>query len=627
MLLVLMALACQDYNLNGGTDAGGGDDTGETSDDTAGGEDVPAECKIKNWDPMEIGTSDLCPEALPPGFTPEIEWDLDVSGGCMSLPIVADLDGDGMPNVLTVVGGGVAGTAQLYNSTGEGDLVWNKDFEIGYGSVPAVADFDGDGDMEIVVVRQYQSSLFQEGDFTALLLDHNGTLLWESEHVTGQEFDYASAPSIADMDGDGEAEIVIGRVIINSTDGSFHGVGEHGHGSYGITSLGGFTISESSVSLVADLDLDGTAEVIVGNAAYNKDGSTIWHNADYSDGMVAVADLDSDPQGEIIAIEGATVRAMDSDGTTLWGPLTLPSANILSTPAIADVDLDGYPEIVVAGGNELWVINHDGTVLWTARVTDESGATGASIFDFEGDGQPEIAYIDELQMVVYDGMTGGIKFYNSDHGSPTMFDYPVVADVDADDHAEILVCHNTPGLDSVMSVYGDADATWADAREIWNQHAYSITNINDDGTVPTSPTPSWSDTNTWHAGMSLSSFADGVDLSVEILQVCEDECAVNKVFVTWRVLNYAEEPLAAGVDLTLYADDGISEMNIITVQTNAEIPAGWTGEAQVTEITRDDLMRAERLFLVVDDDGSGAGALAECSEDNNRVVELGPFCD
>ena len=72
MLLVLMALACQDYNLNGGTDAGGGDDTGETSDDTAGGEDVPAECKIKNWDPLEIGTSDLCPEALPPGFEPEI---------------------------------------------------------------------------------------------------------------------------------------------------------------------------------------------------------------------------------------------------------------------------------------------------------------------------------------------------------------------------------------------------------------------------------------------------------------------------------------------------------------------------------------------------------------------------
>jgi hypothetical protein len=208
-----------------------------------------------------------------------------------------------------------------------------------------------------------------------------------------------------------------------------------------------------------------------------------------------------------------------------------------------------------------------------------------------------------------------------------MFDYPVVADVDADDHAEILVCHNTMGLDSVMSVYGDADATWADARGIWNQHAYGITNINDDGTVPVNPTPSWADTNTWHAAMSLSSFADGVDLSVEILQICEDECAVNKVFVSWRVWNYAEEPLPAGMDLTLYADDGIAETAIITLQTDAEIPAGWTGQAQVTEITRDDLMRAERLFLVVDDDGTGVGTLAECSEDNNRVVETGPFCD
>lgn len=626
MLLALMALACQDYNLNGGTDLQGGDDTADTSDGIGGNGDVPAECRANNWEPLEIGRSDLCPEAIPPGFTPEVEWDLDVGGGCMSLPIVADLDGDGMPNVLTVVGGGVGGTAELYNSTGTGDFVWKKDYEIGYGSVPAVADLDGDGDFEIVVVRQYQSSLLQAGDFTALLLDHNGNLIWESEHVTGQEFDYAAAPSIADMDGDGDAEIVIGRVIIDAATGNFHGVGEHGHGSYGITNLGTITISEGSVSLVADLDLDGTAEVIVGNAAYRKDGSTIWHNPDYTDGMVGVADLDSDPEGEIIAISGASVRAMDTDGTTLWGPTTLPSANILSTPAIGDVDNDGYPEIVVAGGNELWVLNHDGTQLWTAAVTDESGATGASIFDFEGDGLMEVAYIDEVQTVVYDGSTGGIKFFNGDHGSPTMFDYPVVADVDADDHAEILVCHNTLGLDSVMSVYGDADATWADAREIWNQHAYGITNINDDGTVPVNPTPSWSDTNTWHAGISLSSFADGVDLGVEILEVCEDECAVNRVFVTWRVFNYAEQPLPAGMDLTLYANDGTRDTAIAVVQTDAEIPAGWTGEAQVTEVSRDDLMRAERVYLVVDDDGIGAGVLAECSEDNNRVVYTGPFC-
>ena len=72
---------------------------------------------------------------------------------------------------------------------------------------------------------------------------------------------------------------------------------------------------------------------------------------------------------------------MDADERLLWGPMEIQGGNILSTPAVADLDNDGMPEIVMAGGNTLWTLNHDGTLLWEAPVTDESGATGASIFD------------------------------------------------------------------------------------------------------------------------------------------------------------------------------------------------------------------------------------------------------
>ncbi|MED5374209.1 MAG: VCBS repeat-containing protein [Myxococcota bacterium] len=631
MLLAVLALACNDYRLVGNNDNNGGNDDTASGDDTGLIADLPEECKPGNWEPMQIGTSDQCPDELPPGFTPEIEWEMNASGGCLSLPVVADLDGDGLPNVLVLVNDGFSSPATLYNEAGDGSgTVWSKDLQAGAGSIPAVADIDGDGDFEIAIIKEYVNGIFSfsEGEYSTLLLDHNGNLIWESEHVGAPVYDGSAAPSFADMDGDGVAELVVGAAILNAETGATIGVGEHGHGSYGISQLGDLYISETAVSAVADLDLDGQAEVIVGNAAYNKDGSTIWHNAEFTDGMVGVANLDSDPEGEIVAISGASVRAMEHDGTVKWGPITIPSANILSTPAIGDIDLDGMPEIVVAGGNELWALNHDGTVLWSAAATDESGATGASIFDFEGDGQPEVVYIDEVQMIAFDGSTGGIKFYSTEHASNTMFDYPTIADVDGDHNAEILVCHNSPlGGMKPMSVYGDADSTWADARPLWNQHGYSINNINDDGTIPAGPQYAWQDHNTWHGALAESSpFEDGMDLAVEILEVCEDECAVNRVFVTWRVLNYAEVDLEAGVSLALYADDGGTRTLVGTVETKELIPAGWTGNAQVTELTRDDLMRADKLWVVVDDDGTGASAIGECSEANNETVRTGGFC-
>ena len=81
------------------------------------------------------------------------------------------------------------------------------------------------------------------------------------------------------------------------------------------------------------------------------------------------------------------------------------------------------------------------------------------------------------------------------------------------------------------------------------------------------------------------------------------------------------------MNLTLYADDGIAGSAILALQTKAEFPSGWTGQTQVTKITRDHRMRAERLILVVDDDGTSTGTGAECSKGNNRVMETGPCRD
>ncbi|HMV67060.1 MAG TPA: VCBS repeat-containing protein, partial [Myxococcota bacterium] len=350
------------------------------------------------------------------------------------------------------------------------------------------------------------------------------------------------------------------------------------------------------------------------------------------DGMIGIANLDDDPEGEVIVSSYNTVRALDTDGKRMWGPYTPTNANIVSPSAIGDIDLDGRPEIIVAGGNQLIALNHDGTELWSVPVQDESGATGASIFDFEGDGIPEVVYIDEIQMIAVDGRTGATKFYSDEHKSATMMDYPIVADVDGDDHAEIVVCHQGFGL--ALSVYGDEDDSWRPARPVWNQHAYSITNIADDFSIPPTVPPPFTVHNTWHAALSepvtpTGAVFDGpVDVGAQLLGYCDVSCAADvPIEVFGRLVNVSPGVVPAGsLKMTLYAYEGTKKILVGTEETTADVASGTTGGDVSFLVPRDLAASADRFELVADDIGGGIGLVSECAEANNTAEIEGPLC-
>lgn len=612
LFLALAALsACSDYHLS--------DPNGTVS--------APGECPQVPADPVPSPASESC--AMPTGtFTPIVEWSAGAGENSTALPVVADLDHDGMPEIIgNFVHSLFGGRGQLVVLRGDGSgEEWRvEDANLGYGSAPAVADLDGDGNPEIVTVREYQNSLLHAGDYTVVTYDNHGNEEWESAHFTGDDFDYAAAPVIVDMDGDGSPEIVAGRVILNA-DGSPRGVGAYGRGSWGIGQAIGMTISEASVPAVADLNLDGVKEVITGDAWYEPDGTALWHDDSQDDGMIAVANLDDDPEGEVVASSYDTVRAIDTDGTVMWGPIHLPQANIVSPPAIGDLDGDGKPEIVVAGGNVIYALHSDGSILWQADAHDMSGATGASIFDFEGDGKPEVVYIDEIEMIAFDGVTGAVKFYSDEHASNTMMDYPVIADVDNDGHAEIVVAHAGYGV--ALSVYGDQDNSWAPARKVWNQHAYSITNIHDDLSVPTDPTPGWESFNSYHSAIDRApGQALDDDLAVEILDACTVTCTSGSVYVSVRVYDQSvDHDVPAGVPVSLYADSANGSRLVDTITTPDTISAGWSGTPLTFQVPADLLDASTTLRAVVDDDGTGAGIVPECVESNNTAELPGVTC-
>jgi hypothetical protein len=67
-------------------------------------------------------------------------------------------------------------------------------------------------------------------------------------------------------------------------------------------------------------------------------------------------------------------------------------------------------------------------------------------------------------------------------------EYPVVADVDGDDEAEILVSGYTTDYDEQQLFCFESGGTpWAPARSVWNQPGYHVTNVNDDLTIPRYP--------------------------------------------------------------------------------------------------------------------------------------------
>ena len=618
MLLLHLLLACQEFSVD------------KTEPDIDEPEPDPPPCVYEAPPTDTLDPNPLCAVVEEPegGFRPYVKWGGGSGKSCRGTPVVGDLDGDGIPEVIANFTGllpGQRGELVVMNGNG-GRVKWRRDAQLGYGSSFALGDLDGDGRPEIVAVKNTKVGFVGfAGEYALVAYDADGNKLWQTGDYGNNDFDYATAPVISDMDHDGHPEIVAGRVIFNH-DGSFRGKGNKGRGSWGNLPGG---LSEASVSAVADLDLDGQEEVIVGDARYDIDGRTLWSDDRQNDGMVAIANLDDDPEGEVVVVSYHRVRAQDTNGRVLWGPTELTNANIVAPPAIADLDGDGRVEIVVAGGNQLAAFRADGTILWSQQVQDESGASGASIFDFEGDGIPEVVYADEIQMLAFDGLTGRRKFYSDEHSSDTMMEYPVIADVDGDDHAEIIVCHANFGR--ALSVYADEDNSWRPARRVWNQHAYSITNVTDTLGIPTQVPPSFSTHNTWHAASSETVGPTGhlgpIDVGAEILGVCLDSCRSETIELWARLTNPSPATIPADhVSLSLYADTSTGRVLLGTARNSTEVGPGQTGGDVRFFVPPTVGFSATRFQVVADDLGGGVGVLTECAEANNTATLEGALC-
>jgi hypothetical protein len=611
----LLFLACGnvDYAIKQKVDDGlnPSEDTGlDTSllQDTVVVEPLPECPEYSPPEPGEIALNAECERVYTTSsFEPLVEWEAGDQPFC-GPPVIGplmDTNGSGAIDRLDLSFAVIYQQGPVVALWGHsGEELWRTEDVYGADGGPALGDVDGDGWPEIITADDSR---------VCALAGQSGAELWCTEGLEDSldRFGY-TYPALADLDGDGEIEVVAGSAILRGPTGELLGQGALGKGAAHFDGeADGFTYG--AISVPYDLDNDGELEVVTGNAAYRKDGSLLWSN-DGLDGLIAIADFDGDGEAEIIKTSGTKVVAMETDGSEVWGPLTWEGN--LSAPAADDLDGDGVPEFLFAARDELVAMKWPGMIYWTTSIDDRSGASGPTLFDFDLDGYPEVLYADETSVRFFSGIDGSSRYISSEHESKTILETPIVADIDGDSQVEIVLGHCAAEDSDYtgITVYGDAGGSWPPGRRIWNQHAYSISHIMDHGRIP-SPTPNNLSTfNSFRSGDVGMPPTEYIDLSAELLQVCEEECGGGRVLVYARLLNHGNITVQAGVPLSLRAGAGGAILS--TLYTAAELGPASASEVLTFEVEAA-LLAGLDPVVMADEDADSNGIIYECEEGNN----------
>ncbi len=321
-------------------------------------------------------------------------------------------------------------------------------------SSPSLADIDGDGNLEVVIGT---ANFANTGGIYVIKAD--GTLLWKYE--TGDYGTYAS-PAIDDLDGDGNPEIVFvsyaGKITVLNHDGTVKWLLDKG--------------SAGTKAAIADVTGDGNLEVIAGAAGktwlLQADGTEIWNKNFIIGTEPAFADLNGDGKLEIVfaAAGTKTVVALKADGSTLW---TSPAAGDdfqLSLSIMNDVTGDGVPDVAVGcRDKKVYVYSGADGALWWSYLT-VGRVFGIAVADLDGDGVDDVIATatkgDGVESYVYAlyGRTGALMWSHNIVGRSayTTEGIPSIADVDKDGVLDVVVGSTNSKLYALSGI---------DGSEIW----------------------------------------------------------------------------------------------------------------------------------------------------------------
>lgn len=355
-----------------------------------------------------------------------------------SSPAVADITGDTTPEIVV---GTMDGTVIAHRATDRSRLWATKLGSTAVQSSPTIADLGGDGKPDVVVGTMDGRIVWLDGPTGRVVRTfRQGAPLHCPAGQDCRPDGFFATPAIADIDGDRILDIVA-----PSYDHTVYAWSKTG------TLLWRRYLEDTlwSSPVVADIDRDGTAEIVLGGDIWagnplgvpagglvwvlrangstypgyprSSPGQTVWSSP-------AVADLNGDKLPEIIVGSGANwpepagrrVEAFTArTRASLRGWPVAVDGRVVASPAVGDIDADGALEVTFASdGGWVYAYEASGARKWrTCNGTSPSSSckqgystkAGTSIADVDGDGVQEVISTLDKDLRVYDGRNGTIE--------------------------------------------------------------------------------------------------------------------------------------------------------------------------------------------------------------------------
>ena len=472
-------------------------------------------------------------------------------------------------------------------------------------------------------------------DGRVMAISAAGQRLWISDSAGA-----CLQPALADLEGDGRVEILVPGAVLD-----------------GKTGAQVVALPDAKTSLIAaDLDGDGALEIVGPHAVWAADG-TVRAETGLPATFAGVADLDGDGVPEVVAVAngiddaphhlrvwrldptaptGVTIvrAAIDLHGAVSPSGCPLDSLGRTrggGSPAVADVDGDGRPDVIAATGVALSVFSGAAlmnpaigdalTALWSQPITQcRFASTAATAFDLDGDGDAEVVHADEQALTIYDGAAGQ-PLFSTCNPAIALRESPLVVDLDGDGFADILAVASAQtgtgcgGL-AVAGLRGFTAAGWTRTRALWNQYAYTVGAIADDGTIIASPRPSWSPA---IGGFRRNLQGQGETIAPDLIVTEVTPRCVQTYALRARIVNVGQATATAGVPVHFHAGDpaeGGALLGTLEIPTPL-LPGAATELLLELPDAPPTLPSGEIEAHVRVDDPQPTHALLECRADNN----------
>jgi hypothetical protein len=564
--------------------------------------DTPQQKFVQHWvsNPATLGSSELL-------------W---------SGPSLHDLDNDGKPEVLM---GGI-----VFNHLGQAlDTALGTLTPAGHpGGFAVVGDIDNDGKIELVNGQNVWEWNATTKKWTVQSTSANTTGL-----VALADFGTFGASAAQDdrskLDGIAEVAVVrSGSVVVQTLAGRvvFGPVNLPGGGAGGPPTVGDFD-KDGRVELACagygaytvfdpDCKTGGTAAIC---PSLRSDG-ILWTqpSKDHSSSSTgsSIFDFEGNGSAEAIYADECFARVYQgSTGEVLFSQYHT-SCTWYENPVVADVDLDFQSELVVPSNTNCGKFAE----CTAAYAKAPSGKAMDPLFK-------------GFRCTTTNDCPGGTCNSgfcrctgNAQCG--TLGSYECAAPVTGTPGSGNVCRSVIPAAATGVRVYRDVQDRWVDSRPIWNQHAYSVTNVEDNGVIPT--TASWTKNWTTPGMNNYRQNQQGAlnpstvpDLTSNLSQGVS--CSGGGMVVQSQVCNRGTKAVGAGVHVAVYKGNPKAGGTLgCTTSTKKILPIGLC-ETVTCTITPAPTAALD-LYVVADDDGTGKTFYVECYDQNNWAILKAVSC-